>query len=122
MTDTSAIEWLRGWISTGALIGLLTLASRLWLQNRKLSMQAKIEDRQGYGVLIESFTKRMQRQDDRIAELEKGRDSDHKLIIALLGQLNRNQAVAILATQTVSDELRPALEAAMGDVAPRVAQ
>lgn len=122
MSDITPIEFVRQWISTGALIGLLTLASRLWLQNRKLSMQAKGEDRQGYGTLIDSLSRRLQRQDDRIAELEKGRDSDHKLIIALLGQLNRNQAVAILATQTVSEELRPALEAAMGDAAPRVAQ
>lgn len=122
MSDITPIEFVRQWISTGALIGLLTLASRLWLQNRKLSMQAKSDDRQGFGTLIDQMSKRMEKQDARIAELEKGRDNDHRLIIALLGQLNRNQAVAILATQTVSEELRPALEAAMGEVAPRIAQ
>lgn len=115
MTEPSAIEWIRGWVSTGALIGLLTLASRLWLQNRKLSMQSKIDDRQGFGSLIDNMSKEITRLSDRVADLERGKDLDHKLIIGLLAQLNRNQAVAILATQTVSDELRPALEAAMGE-------
>jgi len=114
MSDTTPIEWIRGWISTGALIGLLTLASRLWLQNRKLSMQAKIEDRQGFGTLIDSMSAEVRRLSERVAELERGKEHDHKLIIELLAQLNRNQAVAILASQNVSDELRPALEAAMG--------
>lgn len=116
MTDTSAIEWVRGWISTGALVGLLTLASRLWIQNRKLSMQGKVEDRQGYGTLIDTLTTRMETMQKRISELEQGRNADHKLIIVLLSQLNRNQAVAILASQSVSPELRPALEMALGNM------
>lgn len=114
MTLDPTIEFVRQWISTGALLGCLTFASRLWLQNRRLTMQSKVEDRQGFGTLIDGMGKRLERQDQRIAELEKGRDNDHRLIIALLGQLNRNQAVAILATQTISPELRPALEAAIG--------
>lgn len=121
MTDTSAIEWIRGWVSTGALIGLLTLASRLWLQNRKLSMQAKIDDRQGYGSIIDHMAKEIGRLSDRVDELERGKDMDHKLIIGLLAQLNRNQAAAILASQNVSPELRAALDATMGD-AGRTAQ
>lgn len=115
MSDTSAIEFVRQWVSTGALIGLLTLASRLWLQNRKLSMQSRVEDRQGYGVLIESLTKRLSEQDERIELLEQGRDKDHRLIITLLGQLNRNQAAAIMASQQVSPELRAALDATIAN-------
>lgn len=55
MTE-NPIEILRGWISTGALLGLLTLAARLWIQNRKLRMQEKIDDRQGFGALIEALS------------------------------------------------------------------
>lgn len=113
MTDPT-IEVLRGWISTGALVGLLTLAARLWIQNRRLSMQSKVEDRQGYGSLIESMSKRIESQDERIAGLERGRDKDHRLIVALVGQLNRNQALAIITSADVSDELRPALESVLG--------
>lgn len=109
------IEIIRAWISTGALIGLLGFASRMWVQNRKLRMQEKVEDRQGYGTLIEAMTARLESQDKRIADLEKNRDQDHRLIIELLGQLHRNQAVAILGSQNVSPELRPALEAAIGN-------
>lgn len=111
------IEWIRGWISTGALLGLLGYAAKLQLQNRTLSMQSKVEDRQGYGALIESLTKRLTEQDERIDQLEQGRDKDHRLIVTLLGQLNRNQAAAILTSQQVSPELRAALESTMGNEA-----
>lgn len=117
MTDLSTIETIRGWASTGALGGLLGIASHLWLKNRKLSMQSRVEDRQGYGVLIESLTKRLTEQDERILQLEQGRDKDHRLIVTLLGQLNRNQAAAILTSQQVSPELRAALESTMGNEA-----
>lgn len=101
---------LRGWVSTGALLGLLTLASRLWLQNRKLRMQEKIDDRQGYGGLIEAQGKELARLATRVETLETEREGQHKLIVELLQQTNRTQAIAILARNDVSPQLRIALE------------
>jgi ABC-type sugar transport system substrate-binding protein len=114
MNNPTLMEWIRGWISTGALVALVGYAAKLQLQNRKLTMQSKVEDRQGFGTLIDSMSAEVRRLSERVADLERGKEADHKLIIQLLAQLNRNQAVAILASHNVSDELRPALEAAMG--------
>ena len=110
MTPTDPLEILRGWISTGALIGLLTLASRLWIQNRKLRMQEKIDDRQGFGELINAMNVEMARLRTRVETLERERDGEHKLIVELLRQTNRTQAVTILGRADVSPELRRAME------------
>lgn len=114
---TAPVEILRGWISTAALLGLLTLAARLWIQNRKLRMQEKGEDRQGFGVLIDRLTANIERlekklieAEDRIKTLEAERANEHALIVELLRQTNRTQAVAILGTKPVSPALRRALE------------
>lgn len=112
--SVTAIEALRGWISTGALLGLLTLASRLWLQNRKLRMQEKIEDRQGLAFVIEGMGKEIDRLSKRVATLETEKEHDHNLIVELLRQMSRTQAVSILASKTVSPALRRALESTIG--------
>lgn len=108
------LEIIRGWISTGALIGLLTLASRLWVQNRRLTMQGKVDDRQGFGALIDALTKDIDRLRARVETLETEKDRDHRLIMELLGQLNRTQAASILASQNISPELRGAMDAIVG--------
>lgn len=115
------IEAIRAWISTGALLGLLGLAGRLYLQNRRLTLaskagdrRAKVEDRQGYGALIETLTKEVTRLSERVETLEKGKEQDHRLILELVGQLNRNQAVAILSSQNVSSELRQMMDGLVG--------
>lgn len=114
---TESVEALRGWISTGALLGLLTLASRLWLQNRKLRMQEKGEDRQGFGILIDRLTANIERlerklceAEERIKTLEGERAGEHALIVELLRQTNRTQAISILASNNVSPALRRSLE------------
>lgn len=109
----SIIETIRAWLSTGALLGLLGLAARLWVQNRRLTMTAKIEDRQGYGKLIETLTNEVERLSKRVVALEQGKDRDHRLILELIGQLNRTQAVAIMGSQNLSPELRSAMESVM---------
>lgn len=104
------VEILRGWISTGALLGLLTLAARLWVQNRKLRMQEKIDDRQGFGELINAMGAEMTRLRERVETLEKQRDGEHALIVDLLRQTHRTQAMEIMGRADVSPELRRALE------------
>lgn len=52
-----AIEFIRQWISTASLVTITGFAARLYVQNRKLRMQEKVEDRQGFGVLIEALSK-----------------------------------------------------------------
>lgn len=113
MTD---LETIRGWVSTGALLGLLTFAGRLWIQNRRLRMQEKIEDRQGYGKLIETMGREIDRLTARVASLETENERDHRLLLELLGQMNRTQAVAILSSNNLSPALRKALEGTMGVV------
>jgi hypothetical protein len=107
------LETVRAWISTGALIGLFTLASRLWIQNRRLSMQAKVEDRQGYGTLITTLTSEVERLANRVETLEESEAKNHRLILELLGQLNRSQAVAIMGSQNLTPELRSAMESTL---------
>lgn len=117
------IEVIRAWVSTGALLGLLTFASRLWVQNRKLRMQEKVEDRQGFGALIEAMGKeisrlgtKLERAETRIQTLETERDREHALIVELLRQTNRTQAVAIMGRTDVSPELRRAMETTLNGV------
>jgi len=55
--NATALETLRGWISTGTLLTMLAFIARLWVTNRKLRMQEKVEDRQGFGSLIEALSK-----------------------------------------------------------------
>jgi predicted RNase H-like nuclease (RuvC/YqgF family) len=116
MTGT-AIEALRGWISTGALLGLLTFAARYLIQNRKLRMQEKIDDRQGFGTLIERLEANIERLERKLSEaegriktLEAEREGEHKLILELIRQTNRTQAASILASNSVSPAIRRALE------------
>lgn len=110
------IEVLRGWITTSAIVALLGIAARLWVSNRKLRMQEKIEDRQGYGKLIEAMGKEIDRLSKRVATLETEKERDHRLLLELLTQMNRSQAVAILASSNLSPELRKALESTTGGV------
>lgn len=70
MTELT-LEMLRGWISTGALLGLLTLAGRLWVQNRKLRLQERADDRLGYGTLIETLEKDVRGVREQHAECER---------------------------------------------------
>lgn len=111
MSGDIALETIRGWISTGALLGLLTLAGRLWVQNRKLRMQEKIEDRQGYGHLLAAQGAELKRLSERVASLEEEKARDHSLILELLGTMHRTQAVSILTSGNLSPPLRRALQA-----------
>ncbi len=61
-------EWLR----TGGTIGLLALAVKLYLDNRRLRLAEKSDDRQGYGALIETLTK------DVAAVREQHRECEHE--------------------------------------------
>lgn len=113
----SPLEIIRAWISTASLVGLLGLAGRMWLQNRRLElknrelgMQEKVEDRQGYGDLIKAMGAEINRLRERIETLETERAGEHALIVELLRQTNRTQAVSIMGRADVSPELRRALE------------
>lgn len=75
------IEFVRQWISTGALLGCLTIASRLWLQNRRLSMQSKAEDRQGYGALITTLQEEVKRINTAHVDCENR-------LLAMQGEIN----------------------------------
>jgi hypothetical protein len=73
----SFLELLRPWISTGALLGLLELARRLWVQNRQLRMAENKDDREGYGVLIRALQEDIvavraehRRCEDRLSKIE----------------------------------------------------
>jgi hypothetical protein len=67
------LELLRPWISTGALLGLLTLAYRLHVENRRLRIAENKDDREGYGVLIKAL------QDDIIAVRAEHRRCEDRL-------------------------------------------
>ena len=66
----AALEEVRPWLSTGGILGLLGLCSRLWIVNRKLRITEKGDDREGYGALINKQNEVIERLDARVAELE----------------------------------------------------
>lgn len=112
----SYVETLRGWLSTGFLGALLYVAltfARPYLEylNKRNAqrLEEKAEDRQGYGDLIKTLNEQVKVQAREIEVLKFGRDRDHRLILALLGQLNRAQIGALLhdvGEDAVSPQLR----------------
>lgn len=68
-----AIEAVRPWISTAALLGLLEFARRLSVQNRQLRLQENRDDREGYGALIKAL------QEDVIAVRAEHRRCEERL-------------------------------------------
>lgn len=71
MSDVGeALEAARPWLSTGGILGLLGLCSRLWVVNRKLRITEKGEDREGYGALIAQQNGVIDRLNARVTDLE----------------------------------------------------
>ncbi len=68
---------IRPWVSTGANLGLLAFASRLWLANRKLRLVENKADMDGYGILIKALQEDValvraehRRCEDRLSKIE----------------------------------------------------
>lgn len=118
------IEWIdafRGWLNTGILGAILVFIGRLGPQYLKhlrernaQRMQEKVEDRQGYGPLIEVLNKQVAEQQktitaqaDRITAIEAARDLDHALIVALMRQMSAQQIATILTSNP--DAVSPAI-------------
>jgi hypothetical protein len=55
----SGLEAIRPWLGTGGILGCLGFAARMWVVNRRLAMEEKKDDRQGYGELIEAMQKQI---------------------------------------------------------------
>lgn len=92
------LEVVRPWISTGALLGLLELARRLWAQNRQLRLAENKDDRDGYGVLIKAL------QDDVIAVRAEHRKCEDRLS-KIEGELMGFHRQALLQSQQAAAAL-----------------
>lgn len=84
-------------LNAGVLTALIGLYLRHRIAARKLALQGRVEDRQGYGDLITMLNGQVSALLTRVQTLEEGRDRDHRLILSLLHQVNRTQVGAILA-------------------------
>lgn len=91
-------------LNAGVLTALIGLYLRHRIAAKKLALQGRVEDRQGYGELIILLNGQVTGLLDRVEKLEEqnhklieGRDRDHRLILSLLNQVNRTQIGAILA-------------------------
>lgn len=110
MLTAQLVEQFRAWASTGILGAILAAVvyfgkpvARYLIESRKVRIQEKADDRQGYGSLIALLNDQVKMLSDRVGQQEKqiaslviGRDRDHGLILALLQQLNRTQVGAVL--------------------------
>lgn len=129
---------LIGWVQAGGQLGLLALASKLFVDNRKLrlaekssdhdhDLQIKQTDRDGWVELIKLLQGQVARMDEelqkanaRIRLLEDERQEEHALVLQLVKQLNRTQAVELLASTNLSPAMRRAMISTLqldGDVA-----
>ena len=99
---TDPIEFIRGWISTGALVTITGFAARLFVQNRKLRMQEKVEDRQGFGVLIEALSKEVAALRDENSALRREVRELHGLIDGMSrGDLQVRTSAQILEMRSI---------------------
>lgn len=101
-------------------IGLLGLILTHLRLSRKIAIDEEVADRAGWGQLIQTLqgqVERMEKQlhaaSERITTLEEEKQQDHRLIIELLGQMNRSQAVTILGSNNLSPTLRRAFESTL---------
>lgn len=109
------VELLRPWVSTTALLGLLGIAYRLYVENRKLRMAENKDDREGYGVLIKALqedialVRAQHRQcEERLAKIEGELMGFHRQAL-----IQSQQGVAALpASSMVRDAGERAVEAA----------
>lgn len=82
--------------------------------------QEKRDNREGYGILVSTLNQQVLTLTQRVEQLSAWREKDHKLIISLLGQLNRSQAAAILSAtdpESLSPEISSMLEGTATDPA-----
>lgn len=106
-------------------IGLLGLILNHIRLSRKITIDETVADRAGWGQLIQTLQGQVERMENqitaankRIETLEEEKQQDHRLIIELLGQMNRSQATVILGSNNLSPTLRRAFESTLkGDEA-----
>lgn len=71
MENVANLGELADWIRTGGTMGLLALASGLFIQNRKLKLAEKKDDREGFGALIEALTRDITAVRQQLRECEE---------------------------------------------------
>lgn len=120
--NATALETLRGWISTGTLLAMLGFIARLWvtnrklgIENRKLGMQEKVEDRQGFGALIEALSREVASLREENTALRHEVRELHGLIDGMRrGDMQARASAQVLELRAKSpDTLPPATAAAL---------
>ncbi len=126
MTLTTILSSASSWVGTAGIMGILAFAARAWFLNRKMDMAEKVEDRQGYGVLIEALQTQVKAMQDEVAKVRMDLaacQNEHlksrEEVIWLRAEVKGLQAQLIAHSQTVAVAL--SASAAVQDAGRRAA-
>lgn len=73
-------------IRTGGIVAMLLVVMRFYLANRKLKMEARKDDRQGYGDLIDKLKAQIADIYSKLDQCERERESDREEMKGLRDQ------------------------------------
>ncbi len=110
------LDQIGEWVRTGGTLGLLALAAKLFLDNRRLSLTKAKDDRDGYGVLITAL------QDDIARVREQHRQCEERLnkveaeLVGVHRQLVMQGSVRAVSMGGPSDHVRAASKRAVNAV------
>ena len=95
------------WVSAGGIVGMLALLIKFYLENRKLKLQERHEDRDGYGVLIQAL------QADVVQVREQHRECESRLT-EVEAQLRGVHRQLVMQSSNAAINLAPPSDDVMG--------
>lgn len=108
------IESILPWLEAGGVVALVAIASRFYIENRRLRLQERTGDREGYRVLIDTFQATVGRLEERCERLEAKHSKCEEDLSEMRHQLDGVHRQLVLHSSTSAVALGRPSEAVVG--------